>query len=186
MQPRIYDTNWADLRTKGFVHAKAFLSDSELSRVSDDYRAQAVKARTNGNYDAPLASPLLTRSLDAKVAAVCDALRTATGLRADLTVAGIYFSTEKGVNFAWHQDHESYFIYQQHSHYLNFYMPIVKPDPECTNLCLVPFDALEQRLSRADYQRLVGSGAARFLPDGGRTLVSDDEHGEQYELPLNI
>ena len=65
-------TNWLDLRTKGFVHAKAFLTDSELTRVSDDYRAQAVKARTNGNYDAPLASPLLTRSLDAKVAAVTD------------------------------------------------------------------------------------------------------------------
>jgi ectoine hydroxylase-related dioxygenase (phytanoyl-CoA dioxygenase family) len=178
--------SWLDLRTKGFVHAKAFLTDGELSRVIDDYRAQAVKARTNGNYDAPLASPLLTRSLESKVASVSDAVRAATGLRADVAVAGLYFSTEKGVNFAWHQDHESYFIYQQHSHYLNFYVPIVKPDPERTNLCLVPFDALERRVSRPDYQRLIGSGAARFLPDEGRTLVSDDEHGEQYALPVNI
>lgn len=178
--------NWLDLRTKGFVHAKGFLTEDELSRVSDDYRAQAVKARTNGNYDAPLASPLLTRSLDSKVSSVTDALRAATGLRADLTVAGLYFSTEKGVNFGWHQDHESYFIYQQHSHYLNFYIPIVKPDAERSNLCLVPFDALERSLSRPDYQRLVGSGAARFLPEEGRTLVADDERGEQYPLPVNI
>ena len=37
---------------------------------------------------------------------------------------GTYFSTEKGINFGWHQDHESYFVNQTHQHYLNIYMPI--------------------------------------------------------------
>jgi hypothetical protein len=178
--------NWCDLRTKGFVHAKSFLTEHELTRLRDDYQAQATKSRANGNYDVPLASPLVTRSLEGKLAAAAGALYEATGVLADMTVAGLYFATEKGVNFAWHQDHESYFLYQQHSHYLNFYIPIIKPDPLRTNICLVPFDALESRLTRADYRRLVGSGASRFMPEADQTWVSDDEQGEQYTLPLNL
>ena len=39
-----------------------------------------------------------------------------------------YFATEKGINFGWHQDHESYFVNQTHQHYLNIYIPIKKSE----------------------------------------------------------
>jgi hypothetical protein len=174
---------WEELATAGFVHVRGFLSPRDVAKVSGDYTAQRARAARNGNYDVPTASPLLTWHFEPKLRAVSEAVSAATGIKADLAAAALYFATEKGVSFAWHQDHESFFIYQQHRDYLNFYVPIVKPERSRSNVCVVPFDRIDANAGR---DRVVGSGACRFFPQGSTTRVCVDESGEEYVLPVDI
>jgi hypothetical protein len=162
---------WKDLDTKGFVHVPAFLTPEQLEACRANY---ANKPRSsNANYNTPGAdnlSPDLNQALDALVASV--AANTTT--RVDGVVGALFFATKRGVNFGWHQDHESYFELQSHANYLNLYIPIVKPRPDKTNLCLIPFDALERK-SPELFRRCVFQGATSVYPFGdGQFLVHDD------------
>lgn len=69
------------------------------------------------------------------------------------------------VDFPWHVDHESFYLYGQHRNYLNIWIPVEKERACDANLCVVPFD----RLAAADPDlcRLVeGRGAIKV--DGRR------------------
>ena len=176
---------WGDLKTKGFLHVEQFLTTNELSLLHEDYLAQTAKSPENGNYNLPPVSQQVILALARKIRKVSEAVLEATGINADMNLPGMYFATERGIKFAWHQDYESYFSLQQHSDYLNFYIPIVKPDARRTNLCVVPFDLLLARTPE-EGERIIGAGAQSFYPEGDCTRVTDDENGREYALPVNI
>jgi hypothetical protein len=179
--------HWHDLRTKGFVHVKGFLSALELKYLRDGYAATHGADGANGNYPVFDVPWKLVWRLESKLRSTTAQVRDATGLNADMSVGAQYFSIEKGINFGWHQDHESYFVFQQHRDYLNFYMPIIKGDPEHSNLCILPFDSLRARAPQ-QFSRIEGRGAQVFLPGspGSPTFVTDDENGIEYALPVDI
>jgi hypothetical protein len=104
-----------------------------------------------------------------------------TNLRADLAQMACYFATGKsaGVNFPWHQDHESFFQLQNHYDYLNFYIPVQKPRPEKSNLSIIPFDVLE-RENPGIFRRMVRSGATHFDQLGKKRLVYFDDGGDVH------
>jgi hypothetical protein len=82
----------------------------------------------------------------------------------------------RGDIFPWHQDHESYFAFQDHANYLNLYIPIVKPDPEQSNVSVIPLDSLRNRAAEV-YERLLGRGATRLVETNRGWKLRDDEHG---------
>jgi hypothetical protein len=181
------DLPWQDMKYKGYVHIKRFLTDVELQVLREDWlgRAAATEANPNENYPiVPVPAGIVWR-FHRKIKAVTDAVNAAAGINADSDAGGIYFATTKGINFGWHQDHESYFIYQQHHDYLNFYIPVIKPDAKLTNICVIPMDQLQARIP-AFFANFVGSGAKTLFPGGGETRVYDDTAGLEYTLPINI
>jgi hypothetical protein len=174
--------NWSDLKAKGFLHVEKFLTPIEVEMLLEDYRGQPAGT---GNHNLPEVSQKVVVSLSRKLREASEQVRAATGINADMNLPGMYFAIERGIKFAWHQDYESYYSIQQHYEYLNFYIPIVKPDSQRTNLCVVPFDRLLARIPD-ERARLVGVGAQSFFPVGDHTRVSDDENGIEYTLPVNI
>jgi len=178
------EPNWLDLQSRGFLVIHNFLTEAERELLLRDYESPRAVAG-NSNYDLKLVGPEVCARFEPRLQSVTAAVHSATGIEADLTTAGLYFAIERGVNFAWHQDHESYFLFQEHYHYLNFYIPIIKPDPQRTNLCVVPFDSLRASVPEF-YERLVGGGATRFAPDGGRMAVTEDESAMNYVLPVDF
>jgi ectoine hydroxylase-related dioxygenase (phytanoyl-CoA dioxygenase family) len=179
---------WQELKDKGYVHIKKFLTDAELLVLRDDWteRSKATKGSANGNYPIVDVTQRTIWRFHRKVKAVTDTVSAVTGINADADAGGsAYFATTKGVNFCWHQDHEPFFVYQQSIDYLNFYIPVLKPDIKRTNLCLIPMDSLQARLPE-HFERLLGSGAKRYYPNGNETLVCDDEDGSEYTLPMNF
>jgi hypothetical protein len=105
-------------------------------------------------------------------------------LRVDSPQAAVYFSTGKsegGVNFPWHQDHESFFQLQNHYEYLNFYIPIKKPHTDKTNLSVVPFDVLEREDAEL-FRRMVKCGATHFNRLASVRFVNFDDGGDVHTV----
>jgi hypothetical protein len=167
----------------------SFLDVTELDVLRADYAAHrsgpaGQAARSNKNYAVVTMQIDVLLRFDARLRAFADEVRVATGIYADANVGGLYFATAD-IQFSWHQDHEAFFILQDVSQYLNFYLPIIKPDVRRSNLCVVPFDTLLQR-APTQGAKLVGVGASRLVAGGGTTRVFDDENGLEYELPVDI
>jgi ectoine hydroxylase-related dioxygenase (phytanoyl-CoA dioxygenase family) len=88
----------------------------------------------------------------------------------------VFFATEGGIDFKWHQDHESFFVNQSHRNYVNFWAPVIKPDRSKSNLSVIPADNFRQR--RPDlWDRLEWGGAASAVWRDGTTIISDDFRG---------
>lgn len=154
-------TAYGDLQRCGFTVIRGFLTPAELTWFRADYERQPVEK--NANYQLTALSDAANAMLRQRVVDVLTAVRAATDLKVDLPTSGNYFATgrKRGIYFPWHQDHESFFETQNHYDYLNFYIPIVKPRADKSNLSIVPFDVL-QRESPSTYRSTVRGGATRF------------------------
>jgi hypothetical protein len=173
---------WGELATKGFVVVRSFLSPAEVQLLADDFAAG--RPASNQNYAIKQLGPAMLDRFRARLGAVADEVR-AHGVRVDLVTSGCYFATDLGINASWHQDHESYFVFQEHYHYLNFWIPVIKPDAARSNLSLVPFDALLTR-SKAAHDRLHGGGASHALNASGQTVLLLDERGERLPVGFDL
>jgi hypothetical protein len=167
-----------DLETKGFVVVRGFLDPAEVELLRADHAGQTLEQ--NDNFHAKTPSAEVMARLTPRFDDVLAQINERTGLRADVYVpeTSVYFAvgSDEGVNFPWHQDHESFFMVQNHYDYVNFWLPIVKPDPVKSNICVVPFDVLQREEPKA-HDFLVGNGAGHFQPVAGRWIASNDERG---------
>jgi hypothetical protein len=178
------DVNWKDLETRGFVHVRGFLSPRDLDSCRSDYADQPVD-EANRNNAVSGASARATARLEQPVNELMALVKANTDIRVDCNLGAFYFATTRGV-FPWHQDYESYFTCQNHYDYLNLFIPVIKPRPDKSNLCLVPFDALK-RESPKTFERVVGKGAsmAYDLPDRQILFQADSGVAHVSHVPLD-
>lgn len=186
---------WKDLDAKGYAVVPAFLTAPEIERFRADYDAvdRAAKTRDPGPDEATRAedgidvpykvrhvTPAARAAIEDKLNAVAKIVAQETTVRVDSHAGGvfgnIYFTTNGDRGLSWHQDSVSYYAYQNHHDYLNFYIPIAKPVREKSNLSVIPFDALEAR-SPEMCRKLRGKGATRFVAKRGTTVIHDNDRG---------
>jgi hypothetical protein len=179
------DVTLSDLRDKGFAVLPNFLSPAECDLLIADYSKSEKNSMHNKNYNIKVASLQVMNEFEDKLSETADRIRCACGIDADITLGGMYFSTERGINFPWHQDHESYFIFNEHYHYLNFYIPIVKPDRCKTNLSLIPFDRLKEFAPKC-YEQVVGRGATSLSSNGNKTTITFDEDDTELNFWFDL
>jgi hypothetical protein len=198
----ISPTPWNELESKGYVVVPAFLTPVEIDTFRADYKAAARpgdaardRAETaNDAIDVPykVRHPTIEarRTIDGKLAAVARSVKHATGIRVNTYSGGrlgsLYFTTDGDKGLDWHQDSVSYYAYQNHYDYLNFYIPIIKPVRAKSNLSVVPFDALAARSPRLA-QAVRGRGATEFAVKRGTTAIRDSDRGHRHDpLPYPI
>jgi hypothetical protein len=179
------DIAFSDVDTRGFLLVRSFLSEEQVEMLRTDFELAALEK--NANYSLRRISPEVLDRLDRQCREMIEKVHRETQVRVNLLNDGIYFATfsEKPTlvklrpgpqQFPWHQDHENYWLWQDTRNYLNFYIPIVKPSLEKSNLTLAPFDRFQERA--AELQRcLVGRGATRVLKSGRGWVVKDDDQG---------
>ena len=172
-----------DLETKGFVHIPGFLATDELQTCREDFEQQPLAK--NRNYGVSVVSDRALARLKDRVDAIMALVRTGTNLRVDCSLGGGYFATGRGISFAWHQDYESFFSAQNHYDYLNFYIPVIKPQRDKSNLTVVPFDDLE-RESPATFRRVVRGGATRFVVVGDKLIAVAEDAGTAHVMQADI
>lgn len=165
--------NWADLDSKGFVVVPRFLPADTVDALLADFDG----GRPPDQY--PFGFKLVgRRAVDAAWAIIEPALpdiRDGSSIAVDtlnfLTVSHYITTRLAERSSRLHQDFDlDYRLTADHHNYLNFWLPLRKPDPARSNVTLVPFDVLEAA-DGAACERLRGAGGYRFVPDGGRTRV---------------
>lgn len=176
---------YEDLRSKGYVLIPSFLSQPEIQILKQDYTAQRVM-HENENYDLkPISTDPALNALQPKIESLMENAR-AHGIHVDVLSGGAYFSTAGKQHFDWHQDHESYYLYQDHYHYLNVYIPVIKPSQQLTNLSILPFDRIKA-LCPEMHDKLLGRGATCYFVRDGKTIVYDSEADCKLgEFPFDV
>ena len=162
------------IMTRGFAVQRCFVPTAELERAIEDYRhfnpfGQQV-------YTAGLAGPQVMSHFRQRIQPILDEFGSSDDFAPNFISAGVYFAIEKGINLDWHQDHDSYYVNQTHRHYLNVYIPILKPDRSKTNLSIVPADRFRARAPEI-WNKLEWRGASVAKIRDGATIISDDQHG---------
>lgn len=177
--------NLKNIETRGFVIIRNFLRPEEVDILVKDYYESKTRAQ-NANYPITYTGPDVFPLLREKIMKYSRAVGKVTSTHVDADQGGVYFSVKKGINFPWHQDHESFYTNQNHIDYLNFYMIIIKDKAEEANLNIVPFDKLKAR-SPEYHKKLVGRGAVSYIVKNGETHIQSDEPGEKVGiLPYDI
>jgi hypothetical protein len=164
----------SDVMTRGFSVLPGFLSEQSLAGFVSDY-AQGQDLE-NKMYTLGFADPAHVEAIKPDIRTLLALLRKDCDVDINFIGGGAFFAIDNGIDFGWHQDHESYFLNQTHRNYLNFYIPVVKPAAEKTNLSIIPVDTFAAR-SPGLWQKLVWGGAATATFKDGRTAISDDCRG---------
>ncbi len=135
----------------------------------------------NGAYRLGTVSPATFAQVRPFIQALVDTVSRSGQLMPRRFGSGVFFAIENGIDFKWHQDHESFFLHQSHRDYLNIFIPVIKPVFEKTNLSLVPADRFWD-VAPELWSRLEWGGAATATWDGRKTVISNDwcggVHGE--------
>ena len=170
-----------DILTKGYAVIPNFLTAEEIQIFLDDYEMCQTYPGMKDKIDMGNVSYSASQSIKQKIQDTA----AQTGLEVDLVVPyGMYTDTSK-TTFMWHQDAGNYLIIPECYNYLNFYIPIDKPNPDISGISVVPMDAL--KASVPDYfNTFYKSAARRFIPQSNTTRVIEDEDGRRWTLPLNI
>jgi|GEM_PF-2548395 len=173
----------ATIKDKGYIHLPSFLNAEVVRELQESY--EGIIYSDNKNYK-------LKQILDLSVFPD-DVLKCISDLRekcfpgSDHFLHGAFFFTvnaaneQESINFPFHQDHESFYIFQNHEDYLNFYIVLKKQDADNSNLTVVPFDRLKDKNSDF-YQIVKGAGCTRFENE----VLTDESNGSSfhYGFPL--
>ncbi|WP_144059393.1 phytanoyl-CoA dioxygenase family protein [Rhodopirellula sp. SWK7] len=178
--------SYSEMDSRGFLLIRGFLDQDEIEMLGQDFEAAALEV--NSNYSVRRLSSAAMDRLEEKFRHVNERVAAESSVRVNCLNDGVYFSTvsekttlsspRKGAQqaFPWHQDHENYWMWHDVKNYLNFYMSVVKPVLEKSNLTVVPLDRLKERAPEI-HDRLLGRGATRVLQSGKKWVVKDDNRG---------
>jgi hypothetical protein len=172
-----------DLETKGYLIIKDFLTSDEVDLLKNDYITQPLI--DNNNYPLKLSSNAATHEIRKKIKLLLDNINSTTSLTVDRILGNSIYTDTSLKKYPWHQDHESFYIFQQHKNYLNFFITFIKPDKSESGLNLIPFDKLKEK-SQLYFDKICSSGATIFTVKENITQVSNNETGEKYTLPFKL
>jgi hypothetical protein len=175
--------NFGDLKNRGFVKIPGFLKENEIQDFKQDFDQQPFNA--NKNYPRKKCGAQSLVDVHHRIQTVLDQIRSSTGMLTDLRISSGEYIDNSMRFYNLHQDHESFFMFQNVSNFLNFYITILKPDPDRSGLKLIPFDRLD--IAAPEFSHSIkGKGAASYLQSNKNTQVSNDETGQTHELDFNI
>ena len=176
--------NFTDLQTKGYLVIPNFLNQDNIDRLLKEYSTvlpefKANPENVNKNYNS--VSSTYPHGLHDLIYPLLAEIRDKTDIHVDhASGIGDYLDTDL-IHFDWHQDHETYYMWQNNYHTLNFWMPLIKENPMESGLDVIPFDRL------GEYRKLLeGRGASRYQTSKDYTIMLDDEWGKTYVLNLRF
>lgn len=171
------------LETNGYLVIKNFLSIADVDMLKNDYLIQPLI--DNNNYPLKISSTAATSNLKEKIKDVLTHINVSTSLHVDKILNNSIYTDTSLKKYPWHQDHESFYIFQQHTNYLNFFITFIKPVKSESGLNIIPFGLLKEK-SPFYFNKICGGGATTFTIKDNVTQVSNNETGEKYTLPFSL
>lgn len=172
------------LETQGYVVLPGFLNSIELEPFTQDYRDSIADHYVA--YKLRKVSINMIDLLCTKIKPSLRAIQNTTNLSVDLIIPlGRYYHNQISAVDCYHQDHDSFYILQQYYNYLNFWIPIIKPDANKSGLTIIPWDKLKE-LTPEYADMIYNYGATRYFPNGNTTKFVDDNTGKEFVIPCNL
>ena len=174
--------DWADLKTRGFLVLRNFLSSIEIAEQESAIGLAELSAH----------KAFFTRIPSKKMESMCSKLEKLFPLirsQAQIHIDSFardatYFETDKA-NIDWHIDQHVYYLHQNMYDYINFWIPIVKPNPAKSGLSLIPMDVLAAKAPHV-YQAILGRGAAVLRRDGGKHFIEYEKDGKKEKIDSSV
>lgn len=173
------------LRNKGYLIVKNFLNENIInqlkvaySKTYEDYLENGASMKRYAVLSSdgwPEEHIELKNQIRRMIGTMTRQILHDTGIDADL-VPKFYptFMDNKISPFDWHQDADTYFLWQNLFHSLNFYIPFIKPDPNKSGLTFIPMDNLRKKD--------LGFYNEYILNKGGSTLAFEDGKTQFYSF----
>lgn len=164
---------------------KKFLSQEECELLKADYWVQSHCYQEKNNYNL-VASNRLLESVKEKVNACLADIKETTALDVDTLIGtSNYYHNIISARDYYHQDHESFYFWQQNKNFLNFWIPIDKPNPTESGLIVIPMDKLAELIPN-DMHRVINNGATAYYPKSDHTVVINNNDGSEYAFDVDI
>jgi hypothetical protein len=175
--------DFSDFDTNGFKVVRNWITESDANFIASDYYTS--EENDNKNQKTHVASNEVIELLSEKINQVLDAINEQTSLNVDLlTPEAVYFSNQY-MRPGWHQDHESFYILQQHTNYLNFYIIVEKDEPLTSGISLISLDTVRDKLKLFS-KLIIGGGATTYHQGEQITRATNDDTGAEYIIPLRL
>jgi hypothetical protein len=181
----IFMLDLTNLETKGYCVIKNFLTLENIEKLKDDYFTQLKsfkEKKPNLNYDVIYSK----YSLQETILPILNDITITTNIEVNHIVGGGLYLDTQMINFDWHQDHESYYRWQDLYNSVNFWMPIIKPIINKSGLSIIPQDKLLEHCPEIFKSRIKGKGAKKFKFVGSKTVMIDDDIGGLSLLDFDI
>lgn len=175
--------DWTELVSRGFVHLPGFLSPPQVQALCRDFES-GPPAQDHAFGFKPVARRQL-RALLPTLQAILEQVAAATDLRVDVFPPfsrSHYITTRLAQRTShWHQDFDlDYRLTGDHRQSLNFWIPLVKPRKDLSNLSLIPWDRLRQGETSSPWE---GRGGTRWVTEGDATQVLARPEGQILSQP---
>jgi hypothetical protein len=171
-----------DVESRGFVVIPNFLSPNDIAFYAREYASRPPAE--NQNYALREVTFEGIGRLLPRLQSLARTLGARVPIQVDTVYAGVYFAA-RAVDFQWHQDHESWYLTQDHINQLNFWIPVIKPDRRKTGLCVVDFSEVHRKYPQV-WPELIGRGARMYTAEGDQTRVLDESNDEAGVQPFEI
>jgi len=176
--------NIENFESSGYVVIKNFLDQQEIQMLLDDYSNYCSQNTMVKNYPAAYCSAGPLDKIKPKIKNVCKIITDQTAITVDTVIPkNLYFDT-KWFNAGWHQDHESWFLFQDNLNHLNFHLVLHKENSDQSGLGLIPLNTLAQHTSGLEHS--VSKGAMRFYSHDDYTEAWDDELDIHFKIPVGL
>jgi len=166
---------WQDVQIKGYAVVPSFLDAPEISRLIEQFEKAQQRPRKNLNFETPFLPYGRLKPFTNKLLAAARAASSSTQIY-DRLGMGIFYATKlygkrkaSSSDWNWHTDTTIHYVAPN---YLNFWVPLVKPDRQRSGLQVVGFDALEARHPELAHS-LRGRGSTRVIQRDGSTIFRD-------------
>jgi len=165
---------WQDVQIKGYAVVPSFLDAPEISGLIAAFEKAREIPRQNPNFMGHLLHKNRLKPFRNKLLAAARAASSSTQVY-DRLGMGIYYATKLYLKWhlkadcLWHTDSTIHYV---DPNYLNFWIPLVKPDRQRSGLQVVGFDALEARHPDLAHS-LRGQGSTRVIQRDGSTIFRD-------------
>jgi ectoine hydroxylase-related dioxygenase (phytanoyl-CoA dioxygenase family) len=172
--------HWKDLEDSGFVVVPGFLPPQQIELLLEGFETGPSPESYPFGFKLIGRDPL--KAVWPTIEPALAEIRACTSIKTDtvnfLTVSH-YITTRHADRSSYlHQDFDvDYRLTGDHFNYLNFWVPLRKPERSRSNVTLVPFDKLRSK-APDEHARLFGGGGYRFIPQDGRTAVFGSAYGK--------
>ena len=175
--------NLKNLETDGYCVIPNFLSAEELESIHIDYESNS--SASNKNYKVKIPSNKVMQPFFNKMMSVSAKISSETSVKVDMITGESMYTDTSQQMFEWHQDHESYWVFNNPKNYINFYIPVIKPNEYKSGLSVVSMKTLEEKFPDF-FKKVNGSSARAYYIEDNKTKMIDANDDTITILDFNL